>query len=123
RFSRRPRPLAGKGLERLTPWYRFAGTSDQPARCGRNAMKPCRSSYRTLLLYAGPLAAQQAPAGAPPAAQETPAPLPSPTTTSVLKDAPKSEAAAKLAPVAALPIPTAADKLPVAKLHAPKDFK
>jgi glucose/arabinose dehydrogenase len=66
-----------------------------------------------LSLYAGSLAAQQA----------TPAPLPSPTTNSVLKDAPKSEAAAKLAPVAALPIPTAADKLPVAKLHAPKDFK
>jgi glucose/arabinose dehydrogenase len=94
-------------------------------------MKLRRSSYRTLLLagvaglslYAVPLAAQQAPAGAPPAAQAAPAPLPSPTTNSVLKDAPKSEAAAKLAPVAALPIPTAADKLPVAKLHAPKDFK
>lgn len=93
-------------------------------------MKLHPSSYRTLLLagiaglllYAGPLAAQQPPSGTAPAAPAAP-PLPSPTTNSVMKDAPKSEAAAKLAPIAALPIPTAADKLPVAKLHAPKDFK
>ena len=86
------------------------------------------SRYRTVLLAgiaglaltAGPLAAQQSP---PPATQAAPAPLPAPTTSSVLKDAPKSEAAAKLAPIAPPPIPTAADKLPAAQLHAPKDFK
>ena len=91
-------------------------------------MKSCPSSYHTLLLagiaglslYAAPLAAQQASDNAAPAAQAAPAPLPAPTTNSVLKDAPKSEAAAKLAPVAPLPIPTAADKLPVAKLQRPR---
>src|SRR5260370_37697620 len=36
---------------------------------------------------------------------------------------PEGESAAKLAPVPALPIATAADKLPVAKLKLPKNFK
>ncbi|HEX9488942.1 MAG TPA: hypothetical protein VF930_01575, partial [Stellaceae bacterium] len=104
-------------MERLAHWYKFGLTSDQPAAFGRIAMKPCPSSYHALLLagiaglslYAGPLAAQQPSNSTAPAAQSAPAPLPAPTTNSALKDAPKSEAAAKLAPVAALPIPTAAD--------------
>jgi glucose/arabinose dehydrogenase len=36
---------------------------------------------------------------------------------------PDTEAAMKLAPIAPPPIPTAADKLPVAKLKVPKSFK
>jgi hypothetical protein len=36
---------------------------------------------------------------------------------------PDNEAAMKLAPVAPPPIPTAADKLPAAKLKVPKGFK
>ena len=79
------------------------------------------ASVAGFLLSAGTLSAQQSTGGAAPAAQ--PAPLPTPTINSVLKDAPKSEAAAKLAPVAPPPIPTAADRLPVDKLTAPKGFK
>src|SRR5580658_63808 len=48
---------------------------------------------------------------------------PNATTNSALKDAPQTPAAQKLAPVASPPIATAADKLPLAQLHAPKDFK
>lgn len=63
------------------------------------------------------VAAQQSAPGA------TPAPLPSPTTSSVLQDRPKSEEAQKLAPVAPPPIATAADQIPIAKLKAPNGFK
>lgn len=59
----------------------------------------------------------------PPAAAQTPAPLPSPTTNSVLADKPKSEAADKLAPVAPPPIATAADRLPLSQIKVPKGFK
>ncbi len=52
-----------------------------------------------------------------------PAPLPSPTTNSVMADKPKSEAADKLAPVAPPPIATAVDKLPISQLKVPKGFK
>ncbi len=80
-----------------------------------------------LLLSAGPLAAQQqsTPGAAPAAQPSAPGALVNPNATmnSVMKDAPQNAAAQKLAPVAPPPIPTAADKLPVAKLHAPKDFK
>ncbi|HEV8029296.1 MAG TPA: PQQ-dependent sugar dehydrogenase [Stellaceae bacterium] len=48
---------------------------------------------------------------------------PNATTNSALKDAPQTPAAQKLAPVASPPIAAAADKLPLAQLHAPKDFK
>jgi glucose/arabinose dehydrogenase len=48
---------------------------------------------------------------------------PNATANSVFKDAPQNPAAQKLAPVAPPPIPTPADKLPLAQLHAPKDFK
>jgi glucose/arabinose dehydrogenase len=48
---------------------------------------------------------------------------PNATTNSALKDAPQTPEAQKLAPVAPPPIATAADKLPLAQLHAPKDFK
>lgn len=51
------------------------------------------------------------------------APLPSPTTNSVLKDAPDTPAAQKLAPVASPPIPTPADKIQLDKLKVPKGFK
>ena len=70
-------------------------------------------------LLSNPLtvAAQQSAPGA------TPAPLPSPTTSSVLQDRPKSEEAQKLAPVAPPPIATAADQIPIAKLKAPNGFK
>jgi glucose/arabinose dehydrogenase len=48
---------------------------------------------------------------------------PSATINSVMKDAPQNPAAQRLAPVAAPPIATAADKLPVDKLQAPRGFK
>jgi len=63
------------------------------------------------------LSAQQAAPGA------APAPLPSPTTNSVLMDAPKNPAAQKLAPVAPPPIAKAADQIPLSKFHVPNGFK
>src|SRR5215207_10915955 len=59
--------------------------------------------------------APQAPAGG--AASPPPAPG------SALYGRPETEGAARLAPIAPPPIPTAADKLPVAKLKAPPGFK
>ncbi|HZD29504.1 MAG TPA: sorbosone dehydrogenase family protein, partial [Xanthobacteraceae bacterium] len=78
------------------------------------------------LLAATPPAAaqQQAPPAAaeqqtaPPAAQQ-PAPLPP---GSPLIGRPDTEAAKRLAPVSPPPIPTAAEKLPLDKLKAPKGF-
>jgi len=77
-----------------------------------------------LVATSWPLAAQQS-TGSPPPSTSTaaPAPLPAPTIQSVLADRPKSEAAQKLAPVTPPPIATAADKIPVDKLKAPKGFK
>ena len=48
---------------------------------------------------------------------------PSATINSAMKDAPQNPAAQRLAPVAPPPIATAADKLPVDKLQAPRGFK
>jgi glucose/arabinose dehydrogenase len=56
-----------------------------------------------------------------PAAGAAPAAPPAPG--SALYGRPETEGAVKLAPVAPPPIPTAADKLPVAKLKAPQGFK
>jgi glucose/arabinose dehydrogenase len=87
------------------------------------------SAVRRHLLFAGalgtllvatswPLVAQQPPALTAPVA-ESPAPPPP-----WAQGRPAQEGAAmKLAPVAPPPIPTAADKLPVEKLQAPKGFK
>ena len=77
-----------------------------------------------LVATSWPLAAQQS-TGSPPPSTSTaaPAPLPAPTTQSVLADRPKSDAAQKLAPVTPPPLATAADKIPVDKLKAPKGFK
>jgi glucose/arabinose dehydrogenase len=63
------------------------------------------------------VAAQQSVPGA------TPAPLPSPTTSSALQDRPKSEEAQKLAPVVPPPIAKAADQIPIATLKVPDGFK
>jgi hypothetical protein len=65
---------------------------------------------------APPAAAEQQ--TAPPAAQQL-APLPP---GSPLIGRPDSEATKRLAPIAPPPIPTAADKLPLDKLKAPKGF-
>jgi glucose/arabinose dehydrogenase len=70
-----------------------------------------------------PLVAQQSPGSPPSTSTAAPAPLPAPTIQSVLADRPKAEAAQKLAPVAPPPIATAADKIPVDQLKAPKGFK
>ncbi|HTP82295.1 MAG TPA: PQQ-dependent sugar dehydrogenase [Alphaproteobacteria bacterium] len=70
-----------------------------------------------LFAYPGLSSAQQQQPAA------TPAPLPSPTTNSVLMDAPNSPEAQKLAPVAPPPIATAADKIQLDKLKVPKGFK
>jgi glucose/arabinose dehydrogenase len=74
-----------------------------------------------LLVAASAEAQQPAPGG-------TPAPSgtlnnSTAVTNSVFKDAPQTPAAQALKPVAPPVIPTAADKLPVAMLKAPKDFK
>jgi glucose/arabinose dehydrogenase len=58
-----------------------------------------------------------------PAPGAAPAPLPSPTISSVMQDRPKSEEAQKLAPVTPPPIATPADQIPIAKLKAPDGFK
>ena len=65
--------------------------------------------------YPGVSQAQQPQPGA--------APLPSPTTNSVLMDAPNNPEAQKLAPVAPPPIATPADKIQLDKLTVPKGFK
>jgi hypothetical protein len=75
-----------------------------------------------LVATSWPLVAQQS-TGSPSPSTSTAAPLPAPTVQSVLADRPKSEAAQKLAPVTPPPIATAADKIPVDQLKAPKGFK
>jgi glucose/arabinose dehydrogenase len=91
-------------------------------------------TFRSLLLAAmtgglvvapWPLAAQQAPANPPPAtpaAQSVPATQPQVAAPPWAAGRPDSEEALKLAPVAPPPIPTAADKLPLAKLKLPENF-
>jgi glucose/arabinose dehydrogenase len=96
-------------------------------------MMLCVSSCRALilaaaagtLLTAATATAQQPAPGAAPAAQTPPSGLvnPNATASSVFKDAPQNPAAQRLAPVAPLPLPTPGDKLPLAKLQAPKGFK
>jgi glucose/arabinose dehydrogenase len=76
-----------------------------------------------LLTAPWPLAAQQAPAGSAPTAGAQPAPAgQSQTPPPWAQGRPDTEGAAKLAPVVPPPIAAAADKLPVAKLKAPKNF-
>jgi glucose/arabinose dehydrogenase len=65
----------------------------------------------TAMLTVLPVEAQQTPAGAPPAPG------------SALSGRPETEGAAKLAPIAPPPIPTPANKLPIAKLKVPDGFK
>src|SRR4029450_3130722 len=83
--------------------------------------RPCAlvlaGTLGTLLAATSPAAAQQQ--AAPPAAAQQPAPLPP---RSPFMGRPHTEAAKKLAPVAPPPVPTAADKLPIDKLKAPKGF-
>jgi glucose/arabinose dehydrogenase len=74
------------------------------------------------LLCAGPIAAQQPPASAPPAAPAAAAPEPLPPGSPLIGRPDNNAAAAKLAPVAAPPIPTPVDKLPTANLKVPKGF-
>ncbi len=85
---------------------------------------------RTLLLamlasglaaIASPAEAQQAPASPAPAAAP-PAPVIAPGKPSWTQGMPEGPGAATLAPVAALPIPTPIEKLPVSALHLPKNF-
>jgi glucose/arabinose dehydrogenase len=90
-------------------------------------------SYRRGLLLAGtfalltaataPISAQQSPAPSAPAPAAAPAAAPALPPGSPLIGRPAgSEAASKLAPVAAPPLPAAADKLPTAKLKLPPGF-
>src|SRR5918993_6017691 len=88
----------------------------------RVALRVCAvASSVACFLVAAPAGAQPAaPAGAPaaaPAAQAPPAPG------FALYGRPESPGAMRLAPITPPPIPTAADKLPVAKLKAPPGFK
>ncbi len=72
---------------------------------------------------AAPLLAQQPPASAPPAAPMAAPAKPAAAPGSALFGRPEgNEAAAKLAPVAAPPLPAPADKLPTAKLKVPRGF-
>src|SRR5829696_7150620 len=88
----------------------------------RAALRVCAvAASVACFLVAAPAGAQPAaPAGAPaaaPAAQAPPAPG------SALYGRPESPGAMRLAPITPPPIPTAADRLPVAKLKAPPGFK
>lgn len=85
-------------------------------------MKKTRMPFRPLML-AGAVAGLLTVPGAANAQQPTPAPLPTPTQNSVLKDAPKSESAQRLAPTASPPIPTPVDKIQLGKLKVPEGFK
>jgi glucose/arabinose dehydrogenase len=102
-------------------------------------MTTIRLRSRTLLFAAlagglaaavAPVAAQQAPSGPAPAATPAPAapaqPAPAAQAPAVpppwMQGGPDPSAAADLAPVFPPPIPTAADKLPTAKLNLPKNF-
>ena len=90
------------------------------------------SRPRTLLLAAimtgavaapWPVAGQQTPPSpAPAAAPASPAAAPTPTPPSWMQGAPSSAEESHLAPQVPPPIPTAADKLPVAELRLPKNF-
>jgi glucose/arabinose dehydrogenase len=90
----------------------------------RGALLACTAG---VLLFAGlPAMAQDKPAAPATPAPAAPAPAaqsdePKPGTP--LYGRPKQEGAMKLAPVRGSPIPTAADKLPTAKLKVPKGFK
>ena len=96
-------------------------------------MKSVLSSSRTLLLAAvaagvfaapWPVTAQQAPSSPAPAAAPA-APVATQTTTpppSWMQGAPSAAEESHLAPQVPPPIPTAADKLPVAELKLPKNF-
>src|SRR2546421_8777416 len=75
--------------------------------CPRQRAFVLAGTLATLLVAAGPAAAQQ----------QTPLPPGSP-----LIGQPDTQAAKKLAPVAPPPLPAAADKLPLDKLKAPKGF-
>jgi glucose/arabinose dehydrogenase len=68
------------------------------------------------------MAQQSPPAGPAPAAQPAPAQNQPPTPPSWAQGRPDTKGATSLAPVAPPPIAAAADKLPVAKLNAPKNF-
>src|SRR4051794_14926838 len=76
------------------------------------------AALAALMLVSVPAAAQQ-----PAPASGASAPAAPVHRGSALYGRPESENAAKLAPVAPPPIPTAADKLPVAKLKVPPGFK
>jgi glucose/arabinose dehydrogenase len=91
-------------------------------------MIPCVTAQRHILLagtiagvlFVAPAFAQQPPASAPPAA--APAAQPIPPGSPLFGRPAGNEAAAKLAPIAPLPIPAAPDKLPTAKLKLPPGF-
>src|SRR5712692_9997995 len=81
------------------------------------------------LVAAAPVAAQQAPASPTPAPTVTPAPAVTPAPTAAApapptwaQGRPDNPAVADIAPFAPPPIPTAADKLPQAKLKLPPNF-
>lgn len=77
------------------------------------------------VLFAAPAFAQQPPASAPPASAPPAAAAPAaalPPGSPLIGRPEGNEAAAKLAPVAAPPIPATADKLPTAKLKLPPGF-
>jgi glucose/arabinose dehydrogenase len=97
-------------------------------------MKIDRSRCYTLMLTSmvsallattdAPAQQQPSPEAGPGNQTTTPALVnPSATVNSVMKDAPQNPAAQRLAPVAPPPIATAADKLPVDTLQAPRGFK
>jgi hypothetical protein len=78
------------------------------------------------LAAVAPAQAQQSPANPAPAAAPTPAApaaAGAPDKPSWIQAMPDNAAAADLAPVVPPPIATAANKLPTAKLHLPKNFE
>jgi len=94
-------------------------------------MTTIRSHSRTLLLAAlaggfaaaaAPVAAQQSPSGPAPTAAPAPAAQAPAAPPPWMQGGPDASASANLAPVFPPPIPTAADKLPTAKLKLPANF-
>lgn len=93
-------------------------------------MIPCVTAHRSVLLagtvagilLAVPAFAQQPPATAPAATPPAATPQALPPGSPLIGRPAGNEAAAKLAPIAPPPIPTAADKLPAAKLKLPPGF-
>jgi glucose/arabinose dehydrogenase len=104
--------------------FTFGAAAQQPSDTPAAASPAAAPPPATLPAPAAPptMAAPAPAAAAPPPAATTVAAAPALPPGSALIGRPDNEAAQKLAPVAPPPLPTAADKLPTAKLKVPAGF-